>query len=387
MRKLYYLQGLRGIAALVVVAHHYFCVFYPAAVFGTGTTHGGWEHLFWTTPLGLIASGISPVCVFFVLSGYVLSLPYFGEGARDTPHLLAAVVKRPVRLAGLVVATMSISMILLRANLYFSGQLLPATGSPMLATMEFGPVSWAHFAKDLATDSFGSGHIYNQPLWTITFELLGSYLTFLFLLLFRANRLRWLAYLVVGLQFYNSFYIAFLVGIFCADLTKNHSSLPDLSKPARLLVVPLFLAGIYLASYGPHLDPSYDRYSWHAWLPRFGNSYAYPMAGACALFVSIALSTTLQRFFALSAFVYLGRISYAMYAIHFLVLRSFSSWLFLHLFGRWSYDGSALMTFCTSTLLIGGLAHVMTVYFDEKVIVRANGLAELWLRRGTGTEA
>jgi len=277
-------------------------------------------------------------------------------------------------------ATITASMILQRSNLYFSGQLSPISGSSWLLTLEFGPVTWMHFVRDLITDSFGVGHVYNQPLWTITFELFGSYLTFLFLLLFRGRPLRWIAYLVVGLQFYNSFYIAFLVGVFCADVSKNCEHHAALLKSAKLLVVPLFLVGIYLASYAPHLDPSYDRFSWHSWLPRSGNSYVYPMAGACAIFLSVLLGPRLQAFFSTGILIYLGRISYAMYAIHLLVLRSFSSWLFLMLFPGHAYDVSVILTFLSSIVLIGVLAHFITVYFDEYVTRRANGLSEYWIR-------
>src|SRR5208282_6448472 len=110
MRKLHYLQGLRGIAALTVAVHHYFCAFYPATVFGTGPRHGNWEELFWRSPLGIFSSGISPVCIFFILSGFVLSLPFFGEGAMDAQRLIGAILKRPVRLVGLVAAMMTASM-------------------------------------------------------------------------------------------------------------------------------------------------------------------------------------------------------------------------------------------------------------------------------------
>ena len=84
MRKIIYLQGLRGTAALGVVLHHFFCAFYPMAVFATGPSHWQWEKLFWSTPLGLLIAGRSLICLFFILSGYVLSLPYFGAGSCAT---------------------------------------------------------------------------------------------------------------------------------------------------------------------------------------------------------------------------------------------------------------------------------------------------------------
>jgi peptidoglycan/LPS O-acetylase OafA/YrhL len=380
MRRLSYLQGLRGLAALTVVVHHYFCAFYPVSVFGTGTSHGSWEHLFWVTPLGIIGSGNSPVCLFFILSGFVLSLPFFGSEAKETPDLLAAMVKRPVRLVGLVAGTMITSMVLLRSHLDYCAQLSTVTGSTWLTEYDIPLTSWVHFAKDLVTDPFGSGVVYNTPLWTISFELIGSYITFLFLLLFRRSQLKWLAYLIVGLQFIHSFYIGFIFGIFCADLWTTHSHRIAAIKGVWLLVVPLLLIGIYLASFESYLDAAYSRFTWHAFLPHTGHANIYPMLGAGAIFVSLLLSPKIQNFFSIGTFVYLGRISYAMYAIHLLVLRSVSSWIFLNLFLSHTYDERVIATFCASFLFILVIAHFVTVKFDEKVIKGANALAATWLK-------
>ena len=100
-----HLEALRGIAALIVVIGHYLNAFYPYTVFGSSgdyVAHGMWEKLLLTTPLGFFKAGDFAVCVFFVLSGYVLSYKYLGE--KDVrPPIIAAILKRPFRLGGLVV--------------------------------------------------------------------------------------------------------------------------------------------------------------------------------------------------------------------------------------------------------------------------------------------
>ena len=73
------LDGLRGIAALIVVAHHA-SLLVPAisAAYltpGGGPVAGSVAWWFTYTPLKLLTAGPEAVIVFFVLSGFVLTLP------------------------------------------------------------------------------------------------------------------------------------------------------------------------------------------------------------------------------------------------------------------------------------------------------------------------
>src|SRR3569623_1763721 len=74
------LDGLRGIAALVVVIHHALLI-HPTRelqyeVGQRGPAMGTAQRWFTSTPLHLVWAGGEAVLVFFVLSGLVLALPY-----------------------------------------------------------------------------------------------------------------------------------------------------------------------------------------------------------------------------------------------------------------------------------------------------------------------
>jgi peptidoglycan/LPS O-acetylase OafA/YrhL len=378
MSKLAYLQGLRGVAAFMVVLHHLTCAFYPAAIFASGPVHGQWERLVWTTPLGVLVSGHAAVCLFFVLSGYVLSLPYFGAGAKDTTQLCAAMVKRPFRLVGLVAFTMLASMVLLRANGYFDTQAAAITGSDWLKNQPYPVGGFARYAKDLITNPFWAGARYNQPLWTISYELAGSYLTFVFVLLFRSSPIRWWAYAVIAIVFSDSFYGGFVLGILLADISKNFP--PLIARANRgWVVLPLLLSGIYFSAFPEFIDPGQKQFTWFSLLPWLLFNSRYLMFGAFCLFCVVLIIPWFQRIFSLSSIVYLGRVSFALYAVHLVVIRSFSMWLFLKLSPHFSYNQSVVLVMVCSILVFLVVAHMLTAWFDEIVIRQSDRIAEWWL--------
>jgi len=73
------LDGLRGLAALVVLTHHVVLAGVPllaaAYVAGNHAAVPGWAHLLIYSPLHLLWAGEEFVLVFFALSGFVLTMP------------------------------------------------------------------------------------------------------------------------------------------------------------------------------------------------------------------------------------------------------------------------------------------------------------------------
>lgn len=142
------LEGMRGIAALIVVLHHSSSAFIREG-----------EQL-WFTLLSLSNPGAS-VQFFFVLSGYVLGLSI----ARN-PHYPRYIVQRILRLAPMFIVAsvftyLCITLIRLEA--------LPANVTPF-----FKAQFPAHQLADLARDLTLQSSAINGPAWSIRPELIGS---------------------------------------------------------------------------------------------------------------------------------------------------------------------------------------------------------------------
>ena len=383
MKKQIYLEAIRGLAAVLVVFHHYFCAFYPASVFGSDCkAHAPWEKLFTTTPLGIVLAGLSAVCLFFILSGYVLSLPYFGDSSRDTNHLLAALVKRPFRLAGIVIASEVVAFFLLRTCGFYNLEVCKVSYSiPWFAT-DGAPiaVSFKRFVLDLATHPFAKGTFYDNPLWTIAIELNGSILIFIFLLLFRRSSLRPLAYLWALGYFHGYLYQGFIFGILLADMSRTQFVVMERFSKGSF-TYPLLLIGLILAAYPTRVSQADLAQTFYGKLPPLrGLGGGYSMLGALIVFVAVVLSASKQRILEFPLFAFLGRISYALYAFHFLVLGTLSSWLFLRLLPKMSYNQSFVITFLVSLAVLIPASNYISKYIDKPVTNFADYVGKLWLR-------
>jgi peptidoglycan/LPS O-acetylase OafA/YrhL len=113
--KLAELDGLRGVAAVIVVAWHFIFAFLPERIgilppFDPNAGLVG-------NPAFALVDGPGAVMLFFVLSGYVLPLAYFRSGRMEV--VLRAVAKRWFRLVGLTVTAAVFSYLLFHYGLYY----------------------------------------------------------------------------------------------------------------------------------------------------------------------------------------------------------------------------------------------------------------------------
>lgn len=186
-----YLDGLRGVAALLVLHSHFLTNwFYPLR---SGYLNSVSDTYIMQLPiLRLFYAGRASVAVFFVISGFVLSykplllLRQGGEKAKVLEVLGSSVFRRGVRLWVPIVLGTLISALLANKDLYTPvpgrGELLP----PVLPTLR--EQLW-HWYGDLWGFSFpwksggvdgngAAGFAYNGHLWTIPIEFYGSIVVF-----------------------------------------------------------------------------------------------------------------------------------------------------------------------------------------------------------------
>ncbi len=374
MRKIGYLDGLRGIAAFQVVFHHFVLAFFPAVFLAPGvTTHfaGDIEARLSASPLNILWDGNFAVCLFFVLSGYVLSHKFFLR--KEHEIATASAVKRYFRLALPVAFSVLLAYIFMKLGLFYNQQAGAVAGSGWLPTFwTFSPNLFDALSQAFLGTFFYSTFDYNAVLWTIAYEFEGSFLVFSFLSLVGTAKNRWWAYVAVIWVFYQSYYLAFVLGMLLSDIIVHRGAiLRGFGRYRKWLDAAILLLGLFIASYPSGRDADgtlylFMKYSWIDAPAEF-----YHIVGAALIMVALLDSRRLQQLFSCRPFLFLGDISFTMYLLHFVIMGTFSSFVFLKLQPLMSYPSAVLGSFLLSIPIIFIVSYLAYIYVDRRAVAFA----------------
>jgi peptidoglycan/LPS O-acetylase OafA/YrhL len=374
------LDALRGIAALTVVFDHCMRVI-PGA--GSGeTAHGTALKLAKFTPLHIVWAGHQAVMFFFVLSGFVLSLPF--HSGRSDPYG-TFVIRRICRIwipYIVVIAAALCARVLFRSssgNHYISGWVHSDWAGSL------GPV---HLLNHLSLiGSFNDAQI-DPVVWSLTIEMR---ISLIFpLLLWVVLRSRW------------QFSLGGSIALGAVGYAMNYyGALANLGL--TIAYIPLFVIGILLAQHRENVKRFYT-----AWSSRFGLwtilvialvAYTYPYWAlphvrvlhlappddwattvGVVLFIVAALgSPAVIAVLSHRVPVWLGRISYSLYLVHAAVLLTV-----VHLlYGKIPLVGIWLITIATS-LVLATLCHR---YVEQPGITLGKALARRARARSANSSA
>ncbi|WEK14655.1 MAG: acyltransferase [Candidatus Microbacterium phytovorans] len=303
------LDGLRGLAATIVLLHHWLLIARPLL---EGSL--SWA-IISQSPVKLLTAGNEAVLVFFVLSGLVVVLPVFRPGFSWMGFLSA----RIVRLYGPVIAALALSVALI--------YLVPRDRSTMpegswMAETHATDVTWQSFLFQASL--VPRQYPLNNPLWSLHWELLYSILLpFATALALLVRRWALTAVVVccaislVGRVFEQSellYFPIFLIGTIMA------ARMPDLlawvERPRARWFMPTFAAAsvvMLIASWlARPIAPSGSELSHVLW------ALAAPGAAGIVV-VSLAWAPAI-RFLETRPLQWLGKISFSLYLVHVPVL-------------------------------------------------------------------
>ena len=330
------LDGLRGVAALVVVFWHIACVLAPAAAFGfRRLPHSPAEITIFDSPLWVLLNGNFAVVVFFALSGYVLTADHFRQP--DHARLAMRLIGRFVRLA--LPAGLSILLVyaLQALDLYAIGRLaqqIQAEAGVVFDTpfgIDFSPVSL--FRSMLFTTWFrlpDFSNSYNLVLWTMPIELWGSYLVLSLALVLRDVRYRALLLCMVAAVIVSAVpgHIGVYLGTFVlgSALAASRSPLPGPIGSLGWLIVAF--AALLLGSHHGSAPETASKIL-HIQSEHAVESLYMRSLGAVLLVAAVVHSQHLAGLLSTRPCRFLGRISFALYLLHQPILYSIGAYVAL----------------------------------------------------------
>lgn len=370
-RKLVPLEGLRGIAAAVVVLYHLVLGFTAKGVGVVPHGHGPFD-LLAQFGLGLL-NGSAAVAVFFVLSGFILSLPFSRD--RRLSRVLAALLKRWPRLAGVTVIAclFAYALILWSGHDYLDAASI--TGAGWMASHGNAPIahkhlSWLGAVHEGLITVFIHGEVpFNSPLWTMRIELFCSLAIFLaapILFAIRSWPLRLtliaLAMLGAGTQFPQTRFSDFLAGLVLAMLFAE-GRMPRI--PGRV-ALPLGLVVVYLFSF-TYEQQLLIHAPLKAILPQ-GNSSHFVWDAAAVLSILLLFGNpALYSLFSRGWAVWLGLLSFPIYLLHGPIMLTIGAKTVVDGAGTLGVNGSELM------------AAVITITLTLACAIPLARLDQVWL--------
>jgi peptidoglycan/LPS O-acetylase OafA/YrhL len=379
--KLECFESIRGLAAFAVVVAHLLCGFWPAMYSRNGPWWQdvpGWLQLLARFPGKYLWNGETAVTIFFVLSGFVLSLSFFLGGSAQA--LASAAVRRYPRLMLPAAASVLFAFLLLQAGASRSQEAVRFMDETQgLSCEPDAPPghsnNWLrgfyNFSPDLLLalrqgtwDAFVQGANYNLVLWTMPVELAGSFLVFAFLALFGRLRNRWLLYALCGtvlLVQRHEFMFDFLIGMAASDLWAHNRRTWRRSLMLTPAVV-LLAAGLFVVRWKP--------------------------LTALMVVAVTAAAPRVQQFLSLRWLTFLGKISFALYLVHMPIFCSLGCGLFL-VFCRdlgWSYIAGTLAAGAASTLASFIAAWAFYHWVDRPAIALTRWLETRLFRPKAGPE-
>ena len=352
------LEASRGIAAMIVLGHHFLLAFLPSF---EPRIIGRWYYVF--------VNGTGAVHFFFVLSGFVLCWAYFKTG--DVNRLKEGFFKRLPRLAAPVLITTIASYFLFHFDLYSFALAGKLSESTWLSTFggalkpDFHPSLSEAVVQGLTTFFTGDPN-YNINLWTMKPEFMGSMLVFVlaaFLLLvlnFQFLKISFVLLSFWGLEMYSDIF-PFIAGIFLAAILAKQSR--KMSIVQGLLLIGL---GFYLLGYAvPDKSYSWLKYLMYMNLPAGKVEIVIHSLGAAMIIFAIMTNSRIYDFLNNRFCKYLGIFSFPLYLVHTLVICSFSSYLYL-LFSQTDASQSlSLSGLFGLTMLASIVVSVPIVLFDK----------------------
>jgi peptidoglycan/LPS O-acetylase OafA/YrhL len=357
-----YLNGLRGLAACIVVLQHLTQDYYPFIHQAYGSREED-TYLIQLPFIRVLLSGRFMVGIFFIISGFVLShssLRKAHANERATSNLASAFFRRPIRLFLPVLPVALISGFLVWTGIFYhdgSTTEYQHTNDRVVVEVWEGWHQW----RLMAWTPFDWGDYlppYFPQCWTLNAEFRGSVVVFIAALVLSRVAV-WVRFAIVGWVAWDAMSTAsnrwsvfcFLAGFLLADLRclrdKWKAGGGELSAPIRITgkaaSIAILVLGLFLGGWPSGGDREGLWFSDFADLPTGGNNAQYYWFSIASVMVVAALENLplLQDLLNTPLMLYLGEISFGLYLVHWAIIATFGKGVIRALRDRGVGDNSS----------------------------------------------
>jgi peptidoglycan/LPS O-acetylase OafA/YrhL len=338
-RRIHYVDTLRGLASIQVLLSHAMLAFFFGLALASPSS-GTLVGYLAASPLFFLIDGAAAVCIFFVLSGYVLT-PIFTYSRSTNGAIIGG---RFLRLAIPVIAGCGFSAILFQifggyngaAGVIAKSQWLADGWRPspdlwflkdalinglVLGYQDSSPVQWLGVPASVLAAMEDS---YVTPLWTLSMELYGS-----ILVLFLARSRSWTLIIIATIILSRTYLLCFVVGHVAARFDLGGKRLLvrwPVAAVAASIGLAICLAGHF---WSPKVLVTFCAQSVQILppCPLTKTSYLMRVYGATIFTLGIMQCVPIRTFLSHKRLRVLGRLSFPIYLTHWPIIFGVGSFL------------------------------------------------------------
>ncbi|HEY3539713.1 MAG TPA: acyltransferase [Trinickia sp.] len=397
-----FIEGMRGIAAIMVLLGHYCSAFLPAfARVAKTPPHFSWETWITGTPVFSLINGTVAVYMFFTMSGFVLA----GSFTKSNFGIPSQIAKRFLRLYPPIVCSVIFATLLLWSMPSVHADAARVSMSSWLAGLSLDPFTPHSFFGEALLSSmltgYGGASIFdhtpylkdvfpltpfsiaaNIPLWSLHAEFWGSMLVIALSAIYRRlpRPAFWLVFVVLLFVTGTSKYSLFLAGF--AAYMGRHRLLCRNSAQWSTVGYALLGLGVTL---------SFTRYYQQFQLVLDvlakvnltksvdGAQFQFSVA-ALATLLGLCITPSCRSFLCSRVPMWFGKISFSLYLTHFPILFTVASAVVTIAARHLGYGGSIALSCAIAWPLTFFVASVYERFIDQPSIAFSKLAAE---RRST----
>lgn len=345
--RLYFLDGLKGLAAIWVVLHHFYLLVFPIIPSGGRSIE--------KIPfVNVFINGNLAVHLFLIISAYVMTMII-----RKSCNMLSLqniVVKRYFRLMIPISIIVFFTCILYYCNLTTIHEFSEITGNVKIVDY-FDNLRPVDFVYTLLFSPLGHSTVIG-PLWMLKYIFLGTFvIVILSIALQNLGGARKIVVYTIAflLAYYFSWnFVSVIVGMILYELCIGEF----LCFMNKWITTVLLLFAVTI----PALSPSV-----------FHNIVPLNILSAVCLFLAVFYSKFLKRALSSKAFLFLGKISLGVYLIHWPIYCTFSCHLMLKSGFSLLY---VMLSLLSSLVIILALSFLYTKYVESKSVYIVNKITK-----------
>ena len=371
-----WIDTLKAIACIVVFLGH----FYETFCINIDNVN----KLLSIKPLGIIADGGYAVCLFLMVSAYLICVAIYKDKSFERIQKMA--FKRYFRLMLPIFFASMLSFMIGYGGGYYNEDVAVLlnnewlNGSFSKEQMTISQLIYSAFIGVL----WQGNRVFNDTFWMLYILFLGNYLVIILAIVTSTDNNRGIMVLGFMLIVYtNTYYYCLVLGAVLAYvnckmmLNKKRTN----SKIFTFICLMCLLLALYLPAWS---SPIINILSKYDFLPAFlKNAFFYKETGCFLLLFSIMNLDRIKDFLEKRKLMnMISNISFSVYLVHWPIIASFSCWSYLHFWNdSIDVENFTLAIFFATILVVVGMAIIFYELIEKRICTKlTNKICDIYFK-------